>query len=252
MLGDDGGANDVMRPVLRLLREHVDPVAKAAGFRRRRLQYYRKAPSGDYVMIFIADGAADGDSDEFTVQPAAAPVPIVDWLCELRDESRPVGRLPGRRVCLQLPEIPPPPTFWSLAPHRTVYANPATAPEPRPIEDWQIAGYPNWAFDDEEELAACGRELACALQDGPFDDLSHLLDREALLAKLHADPRPTVGLLPIESRFVYDLVIRIDTTPVAELEALLFRANMECPQWPVQDWARLRLARRGNAGDPTD
>ncbi|MGI5254828.1 hypothetical protein [Actinacidiphila glaucinigra] len=83
-----------MNPLDTLIRQHVVPVMKAAGFAKRGRIFRRAAPNGDHAFLHIDADAVDPEKFVFEVSFWMVPLPCWEFAYDLGDDSgggRPVS-----------------------------------------------------------------------------------------------------------------------------------------------------------------
>jgi hypothetical protein len=142
-----------------LLKRHVTPVLREAGFKRSGANYRLTADNGDVAIFNARRWTTDPAVDGFMLALAVAPLPYVEWLNRDRPErmARPRGLEHGML------------TWYLKAPLR-----------------WQLTPKGQdtvWALAHESEVDAVGEELRKILTDGvPW--LVSLFDHDRLCATI--------------------------------------------------------------------
>ncbi|MFI6338034.1 hypothetical protein [Streptomyces sp. NPDC050535] len=208
-----------MNPLDTLVREHVVPVMKAAGFAKKGRTFRLAAPNGDHLFMQVWPEAVDPEKFVFDVFFSVVPLP--QWAFLNREYDTP----------------PTPDSSGALAKYEVI-PPPEAAHEP----DSEMPFRSRWAFAEPDTRDACGRELARVLREVALPRVVPLLDRGTLLAETRINPN--AGLLRLKSAIVSEIMLRIDDDPVVDVATLLDKAETDEVFPPIVAWARERLARR--------
>jgi hypothetical protein len=204
-----------------LLKRHVTPVLREAGFRRSGANYRLVAENGDVAIVDVTRWTPDPAVDGFLMNLSVAPLPYVEWLN--RDRPERMARSRGRQHAL---------LQWSLA-----------APP-----EWQLvpaAMNTVWALAGDSDVDAVGEVLRPMLADAaPW--LVSLFDREKLCATIqerYADFTVPLG------RHVAQAVLRSAGGPADEVERLLAAALLPVMH-ALRTWITARLPRAASPERP--
>lgn len=208
-----------MNPLDTLIREHVVPVMKAAGFAKKGRTFRLAALNGDHLFMQVWPEAVDPEKYVFDVFFSVVPLP--QWAFLNREYETP----------------PPPDTSGALAKYEVI-PPPEVAHQP----DSEMPFRSRWAFAEPDTREVCGRELARALTGVALPRMVPLLDRKTLLAQTRTNPND--GLLRLKSADISEIMLRIDDDSVADVAALVDKAEADSAFPPLVAWARERLARR--------
>jgi hypothetical protein len=208
-----------MNPLNTLIRQHVAPVMKAAGFTRKGRTFRLAAPHGDHVIVEIDADAVDPDTYAFWVNFWMVPLP--HWEFAYRQYAEP-ARPDASGALATCPVVPP--------------AEVAHQPD----EEGYFRN--RWAFTEPDTRDLCGRELARLLTEESIPTMVRLLDRRTLLEETRVNPNGE--LLRLRGWPMTEIFLRIDDDPVADVTALVDKADTEEVFDPFVAWARERLARR--------
>ncbi|MFD3926333.1 hypothetical protein [Streptomyces sp. NPDC058614] len=208
-----------MNPLDTLIREHVVPVMKAAGFAKKGRTFRLAAPNGDHLFMQVWPEAVDPEKYVFDVFFSVVPLP--QWAFLHREYANP----------------PTPDASGALAKYEVI---PPAGVAHQP--DSELPFRSRWAFAEPETREGCGRELARALTEVALPRTVPLLDRRNLLAETRTNPND--GLLRLKNATVSEIVLRVDDDPVADVAALVDKAEADGEFPPFVLWARERLARR--------
>ncbi|GGQ22142.1 hypothetical protein GCM10010215_53400 [Streptomyces virginiae] len=212
-----------MRPLSALIREHVTPVANAAGFRRTGRTFWMAGSRLDYVLFGFQVYAVDPVAVVFDVEFHAVPDPYRDWL---NRGQQPPGKVPNSSCALMTGRCIPP-------------ASVAHSP------DGRLPFRTRWALRPGEE-ATCGRVLAETLSTESLPHIQLLLDRAHLLEVARSrDGYLMKRMTPI----LREIVLRIDDISAPELAGLLAAAEASGAPPAFAHWARERhAAQKGSRG----
>lgn len=181
-----------MNPLDTLIKQHVTPVMKAAGFTKK---------GRTFRLVAL--------------------VPLSHW----------------EFVNRQYAEPPQPDASGALA---TCPVMPPAEVAHEPDEEMPFRS--RWAFVEPATRDLCGRELARVLTEESIPNMVRLLDRGTLLEETRVNPNGE--LVRLRGRPMTEILLRIDDDPVADVTALVDKAEAEGVFPPFAAWARERLARR--------
>ncbi|MFD8547091.1 hypothetical protein [Streptomyces sp. NPDC059649] len=216
-----------MRPLDLLVREHVAPVMRAAGFKRSGRTFRLVADCGDQAVLGFSRHYVDPDAAVFGVGYGIVPAPYWEWINRQHWASGQVGA---------------PRAFESAVVAGDVIPPPGTAHRP----DCEGRLRSRWALrEDNRDL--CGEALAGALRDEAIPQMVHLLDRTNLLEDRRHRAMPVVRLVPLPR---LEILLRVDDAPRREIEALLADVQPAGPGDDFAAWVRRRLATRGLTDTP--
>ncbi|MHC3470431.1 DUF4304 domain-containing protein [Streptomyces sp. 7R007] len=206
-----------MNPLDALIREHVTPVMKAAGFAKKGRTFRRAAPNGDHAFLHIDADLVD--PEKFVFEVSFWMVPLPSW--EFAYRARGGAGTPNASGALATCKVTPP----DVAAHES-----------------DEEGYfrSRWAFAEPDTRDACGRELARILDEQAVPRMVRLLDRRTLLGETRTNPNDE--LVRLRDALTSEILLRIDDDPVAEVGALVDKAEADGAFPPFVDWARLRSA----------
>ncbi|MDX3540658.1 DUF4304 domain-containing protein [Streptomyces sp. MB09-01] len=210
-------------PLNLLVKQHVAPVMKAAGFKRSGRTFRLAADNGDQAVLGFARHYVDPDAAVFEVAYGIVPAPYWEWIN--RHSVGGDGRAPlafGPAV-MSGSVVPPP--------------HAAHAPE---------AGMPfraRWALRADNSLV-CGQALATVLHDETVPQIVRLLDRGNLLQEFRHPALPVVRLVPLTRA---EILLRVDDAPSEEVESLLAHLQPAGPGDDFATWTRRRLSTRNGS-----
>lgn len=213
-----------MRPLDVLVREHVAPVMRAAGFKRSGRTFRFVADSGDQAVLGFARHYVDPDAAVFDVGYRIVPAPYWEWINRQHWTSGQVGAPLAFGPAVVAGDVIPPPRAAHLP-----------ASEARLRSRWALR---------EENRHICGEALARALHDEAIPQMVHFLDRTDLLQECRHPTMPVVRLVPLTR---LEILLRVDDAPRREIEALLADVQPAGPGDDFVAWVRRRLATRGFA-----
>ncbi|MFF2847375.1 hypothetical protein ACFVT5_13665 [Streptomyces sp. NPDC058001] len=208
-----------MNPLDTLIREHVVPVMKAAGFAKKGRIFRRSAPNGDHAFLHIDADAVD--PERFVFEASFWMVPLSSWEFAYRNHAG--AGTPNASGALAACKVIPP----EAAAHQ-------------PDEEGYFRS--RWAFVEPDTRDLCGRELARVLTEEAVPWMVRLLDRKTLLAETRTNPNGE--LVRLDDATTSEILLRIDDDPVAEVTALVDKAEADGVFPPLVAWSRTRLARR--------
>lgn len=208
-----------MNPLDTLVKQHVAPVMKAAGFTKKGRTFRLSAESGDHLFLQFDTHAVDPGRHVFDVTFSVVPLPY--WEFVKRQHVTPLA--PDASGALATcPVIPPA----------------EVAHEP----DEEMPFRSRWAFMEPRTRDLCGRELARVLVEENLPRMTRLLDRKTLLEETRTNPNGE--LVTMWGAAQSEIVLRIDDDPVAEVAALVDKAEADGVFPGFVAWARQRLQRR--------
>ncbi|MFJ6761167.1 DUF4304 domain-containing protein [Streptomyces sp. NPDC091273] len=222
-----GRGDALLKPVASLnllVKQHVAPMLKAAGFKRSGRTFRLVAGNGDQAVLGFARHYTDPGAAVFDVSYGIVPAPYWEWINRHAadgDSRAPVAFGPA---VLSGEVIPPP--------------HAAHAPD---------AGMPfraRWALRADNGLV-CGEALATALHDDTVPQIVHLLDRSNLLRECRRPALPVVRRVPLTR---VEIFLRLDEAPVEEIESLLADVQLTGPGDQFITWTRRRLSTRNGSG----
>jgi hypothetical protein len=219
----------VVHPLDELIKVHVAPVMKAAGFVRQGRVFRLRAENGDYALLEVPMGPRLGDGRVwFVALPGIVPIPLAEWRSRSRGGLG--GRLPGTEHMARFRPVTPPARFW-----RGI----DSPPEDR-----------RWSFDPVSELDECGEALAGLLRAETVPLLQRLVVRANLLNEFRSQPSGAGTRVWAMSQLERnEIVLMVDEGPVEEVERLLPLVEELAPGDNFREWVgeqlRLRAAREG-------
>ncbi|MFD6289083.1 hypothetical protein [Streptomyces sp. NPDC060205] len=208
-----------MNPLDILIKQQVVPVAKAVGFTKKGRVFRLAAANGDHLLMHFDTHKVDPKKYVFDVTFWIVPLPHWEFL--RRQEVVPSEPHAGGALATY-PVVPPA----------------VVAHEP---ED-EMPFRSRWAFSEPKTRDICGRELARVLAEEAFPRVIRLLDRRTFLEETRVNPNGE--LVRLGGATQSEIMLRIDDDPIAELTALLDRAEEDGLSASVVMWARQRLRRR--------
>ncbi|MDQ1044972.1 hypothetical protein [Streptomyces sp. V4I2] len=213
------GERHTMNPLDTLIKQHVAPVMKAAGFTKKGRTFRLVAPHGDHLLMEVRREAVDPGREVFDVTFTV--VPLSHW----------------EFVNRQYADPPQPDASGALA---TCPVMPPAEVAHEPDEEMPFRS--RWAFVEPDTRDLCGRELARGLTEESIPAMVRLLDRRTLLEETRVNPNGE--LVRLRGRPMTEIFLRVDDDPVADVTALVDKAEAEGVFAPFVVWARERLARR--------
>ncbi|MEV5006288.1 DUF4304 domain-containing protein [Streptomyces sp. NPDC056159] len=213
-----------MRPLDLLVREHVAPVMRAAGFKRSGRTFRLVADSGDRAVLGFSRHDVDPDAAVFGVGYGIVPAPYWEWINRQHWASGQVGAPRAFQSAVVAGDVIPPPRAAHLP-------------------DCEGRLRSRWALR-EDNRHICGEALASALRDEAIPQMVHLLDRTNLLQECRHRTMPVVRLVPLTR---LEILLCVDDAPCREIEALLADVQPAGPGDDFAAWVRRRLATRGLA-----
>ncbi|MCG7205849.1 hypothetical protein [Streptomyces arenae] len=208
-----------MNPLDTLIKQHVAPVMKAAGFTRKGRTFRLAAGTGDHLFLQFDTHAVDPGRHVFDVTFSVVPLPY--WEFVKRDDVDPPA--PDASGALATcPVIPPA----------------AVAHEP----DEEMPFRSRWAFTEPRTRDLCGSELARVLVEEDLPRMTRLLDRRTLLEETRTNPNGE--LVRLWGAAQSEIVLRIDDEPAEDVAALVDKAEADGVAPVLVVWARQRLWRR--------
>ncbi|MFE6755712.1 hypothetical protein ACFVDQ_19260 [Streptomyces sp. NPDC057684] len=204
-----------------LIREHVAPVMRRAGFKRSGRTFRLIADSGDQAVLGFARHYADPDAAVFEVGYRMVPAPYWEWVNRQHWNSGQVGAPPAFVSAALAGDVVPPP--WAAQ-----------------LPDSQGRLRARWALR-EGNRQVCGEALAEALSTESIPQMAHFLDRTHLLQELRRPSMPVTRLLPLTR---LEILLRVDDAPRHEIEAMLADVRPAGPGDDFAAWVRRRLTAR--------
>lgn len=178
-------ARSGQNPLDTLIKQHVVPVMKVAGFAKKGRTFTLAVPHGDRLVMRFDTHAVDPDRYVFDVRFWIVPLPHWEFITR------------------QYANAPAPDASGALA---TCPVMPPAEVAHQPEEEDPFRT--RWAFAEPQTRDACGRELARVLTDGALPRMTRLLDRRTLLEETRTNPNGKLvrlwGALPSE------IVLRVD------------------------------------------
>ncbi|WP_127355772.1 DUF4304 domain-containing protein [Actinacidiphila soli] len=213
-----------MRPLDLLVKQHVAPVMKAAGFKKSGRTFRLIADNGDQVILGFARHYVDPDAAVFEVGYRIVPAPYWEWINRQHWASGEV-RAPVAFVTAVLSGDVIPPSHVAHAP------------------DDELPFRARWALREDNSLI-CGEALATVLHDDAVPQMVHLLDRTNLLQECRHPSLPVVRMMSLTKAEIF---LRVDDAPSEEIESLLADVRPAGPGDNFIAWTRQRLAQRQTA-----
>jgi hypothetical protein len=210
-----------MRPLDLLVKQHVAPVMKAAGFKKSGRTFRLIADNGDQALLGFARHYVDPDAAVFDVGFGIVPALYWEWINRQHWASGEVKAPIAFGPAVVSGEVIPP-------------SHAAHAPDD---------GMPfrsRWALR-QDNSRACGEALATVLRDEAIPQMVHLLDRTNLLQECRYPALPVVRLVPLTR---VEILLRVDDAPSEEIESLLADVQAAGPGDNFSAWTRQRLAAR--------
>jgi hypothetical protein len=201
-----------------VIKDHVAPVLKEAGFAKSGKTFRRTADNGDVAVIeFQRSAGSLDDRIIFFVNLAAVPVPQHDWLYHDAPAAR--ARKPSSAAGLWRQRI--------LAPDEL------NADRESP---WRSE---RWLIDGPSSVDAVGSTLAHVLTTEAIPMLIKLLDRKLFL-ELALDPAKPLGTLWGDA----PALLLVDAEPSGERDTAIAAAIARDPEGEFAAWLRERVAQR--------
>ncbi|MFD9353461.1 DUF4304 domain-containing protein [Streptomyces sp. NPDC060031] len=214
-----------MTPLDLLVKQHVAPVMKAAGFERSGRTFRLIASNGDQAVLGFARHYVDPGAAVFEVGYRIVPAPYREWMDRYSVDGETRAPIAFGPAVLAGSVIPP--------------LQAAHAP------DSGMSFRDRWALRADNGLV-CGEALAAVLRDETVPQIVHLLDRSNLLEECRHPALPVVRLVPLTR---VEILLRVDDAPKQEIESLLTDVQVASPGDNFATWTRQRLAaRNGTAG----
>lgn len=214
-----------MRPLDLLVKQHVAPVMKGAGFKKSGRTFRLIADNGDQGVLGFARHYVDPGAAVFEVGYRIVPASYWEWINRHHWAS---GDAPAPRAfsgaVLSGDVIPPP--------------HAAHAPD-------EVSFRRRWALREDNGLI-CGEALATVLHDDAVPQMVHLLNRTNLLQECRHPALPVVRLVPLTR---VEILLRVDDAPSEEIESLLADVQPAGPGDNFIAWTRQRLATRDSTTD---
>ncbi|MER5485933.1 DUF4304 domain-containing protein [Streptomyces sp. NPDC002812] len=209
-----------MTPLDLLVKQHVAPVMKAAGFKKSGRTFRLTTSNGDQAILGFARHYVDPAAAVFEVDYRIVPAPYWDWITRHYAES----------------DAPAPMAFGSavltgrvVPPLHAAHAPDATMPFRA-----------RWALREDNTLS-CGEALATVLREETVPQIVHLLDRNNLLQECRHPTLPVVRLVPLAR---VEIFLRVDDAPDAEIKSLLADVELVSPHDDFIIWTSERLESR--------
>ncbi|MFF2847523.1 DUF4304 domain-containing protein [Streptomyces sp. NPDC058001] len=213
-----------MTPLDVLVRDHVAPVMRAAGFKRSGRTFRLMADSGDQAVLGFVRHYVDPDAAVFDVGYRMVPAPYWEWINRQHWPSGQAGAPPAFGSAVVAGDVVPPPRAAHL-----------------PDSEARLRS--RWALRDDNRRI-CGEALASALRDEAIPQIVHFLDRANLLEECRHPSIPVVRLVPLTT---LEILLRVDDAPRREIEAMLTDMRPAGPGDDFAAWVRRRLTTRGLA-----
>lgn len=214
-----------MNPLDALIRQHVLPVMKSAGFSKKGRTFRLAAENGDHTLLDFHTHAVDPGRIVFDVKFTMVPSALWAWVN--RQYPEPLRRAPDSSGAMVICPVMPPPEV---------------AHQP----DEEMPFRARWAFAEPTTRDGCGQELARVLKEESIPRMVSLLDRKFLLEEIRINPNK--GMVRLHKLPMCEVMLRIDDDPVADVAALVSEAENSGTFPPFIAWARSRLAERGTTG----
>ncbi|MFE2286086.1 hypothetical protein ACFXDJ_18185 [Streptomyces sp. NPDC059443] len=214
-----------MTPLDLLVKQHVAPVMKAAGFKRSGRTFRLTASNGDQAILGFARHYVDPAAAVFEVDYRIVPAPYWEWITRYSASG----------------EAPAPMAFGSAVVAGRVIppAHAAHAP------DSKMSFRARWALREDNGLS-CGEALATVLHEESLPQIVHLLDRRNLLDECRHPAMSVVRLVPLTR---VEIFLRVDEAPKEEVESLLADVQLVSPHDDFITWTRQRLTARDSTAD---
>ena len=203
----------------KMLRAHVAPALRSAGYTGRGRTFRLIAESGDQAIVRLHRSGGQGDQVEFSVDLGVVTVPYWDWLGE---------------VFPRAPDRAPSDTdgLWRGRLHAPAGMRADARPWTRNL----------WLLDGPDAVDTCGQKLAELLLSEAVPLLATLLDRAAFLA-LSRDPAGPLGSDVGPATLM--LLVDAGRSPALEAEISRYEA-LDRAAYPyarrLAAWARNRLS----------
>ncbi|RFC77547.1 hypothetical protein [Streptomyces sp. AcE210] len=204
-----------------LVREHVAPVMRGAGFKRSGRTFRLIADSGDQAVLGFARHYVDPGATVFEVGYRVVPAPYWEWTNRQHCSSGQVRDPPAFVLAAVAGDVVPPPRAAHL-----------------PDSKGRLRS--RWALR-EDNRHVCGEALAGALHNEAIPQMVHFLDRTNLLQEFRHPSMPVVRHLPL---IRLEILLRVDDAPCHEIEAMLADVQPAGPGDDFAAWVRHRLATR--------
>ncbi|MFD0304090.1 hypothetical protein [Streptomyces sp. NPDC127119] len=208
-----------MNPLDTLIKQYVVPVAKAAGFTKKGRVFRLVSAHGDHLLMHFDTHEVDPEKCVFDVTFWIVPLPHWEFL--RRQDVAPSEPRAGGALATY-PVVPP-----AVVAHE-------------PEEEMPFRS--RWAFSEPGTRDVCGRELARVLVEEAFPRVTRLLDRKTFLKETRVNPNGELVLLRGAAQS--EIMLRIDDDPIAEVIALVDKAEEDGLSPSVVTWARQRLKQR--------
>ncbi|MFD0078857.1 DUF4304 domain-containing protein [Streptomyces sp. NPDC127166] len=219
-----------MAPLDSLVKQHVAPVMKAAGFRRSGQTFRLIAANGDQAILGFSRHYVDPNACVFEVGYDIVPAPYWEWINRHAASDDRRGPVASSMAAMVSGRAVPPP-------------HAAHAPS---SDDPYFRAH--WALREDNSLT-CGEALAAVLRDEAVPQMVHLLDRSRLLEECRHPALPVMRLVPLAR---VEILLRLDAAPSREIESLLADVVPVDPYDTFIDWVRQRVAARDDAAGQSD
>ncbi|MGT2526076.1 DUF4304 domain-containing protein [Streptomyces nojiriensis] len=214
-----------MTPLDLLVKQHVAPVMKAAGFKKSGGTFRLTAGNGDQAILGFARHYVDPDAAVFEVGYGIVPAPYWEWI----DRYSAIGNARA------------PVAFGPAVLAGNVIPPPRAAHAPEAAMSFRA----RWALREDNGLS-CGEALETVLRDEAIPRIVHLLDRSNLLQECRHPALPVVRLVPLAR---VEILLRVDDASNEEIESLLANVQSTGPQSDFVTWTRQRLTARAGTAD---
>ncbi|MFK0050208.1 DUF4304 domain-containing protein [Streptomyces sp. NPDC090741] len=214
-----------MTPLDLLVKQHVAPVMKAAGFKKSGRTFRLTASNGDQAILGFARHYVDPAAAVFEVVYRIVPAPYWEWITRYSASG----------------EAPAPMAFGSAVVVGRVIPPSHAAHAP----DSEMPFRARWALREDNGLS-CGEALAAVLHDDSLPQIVHLIDRSNLLDECRHPAMPVVRLVPLTR---VEIFLRVDEAPKGEVESLLDDVQLVSPHDDFITWTRQRLTARDSTAD---
>ncbi|MFD9339688.1 hypothetical protein ACFWBF_35720 [Streptomyces sp. NPDC060028] len=208
-----------------LVKQHLAPVMKAAGFKRSGRTFRLTASNGDQAILGFARHYVDPDAAVFEVGYRIVPAPYWEWIDRYSVNGGARSPIAFGPAVLAGSVIPP--------------LHAAHAP------DSAVPFRERWALRVDNSHV-CGEALAAVLHDEVIPQIVHLLDRSNLLQECRHPALPVVRLVPLKR---VEILLRVDDAPKEEIESLLADVPLASPGDNFVTWTRQRMAARLGTAD---
>ncbi|MFJ2593065.1 DUF4304 domain-containing protein [Streptomyces erythrochromogenes] len=214
-----------MTPLDLLVKQHVAPVMKAAGFRKSGRTFRLVVGNGDQAVLGFARHFVDPGAVVFEAGYHIVPSPYWEWVNRYEPSGSARAPLAFGPAILTGRVMPPP-----HAAHAAGCGMPFR-------ERWTLR---------EDNGLTCGEALARVLHEDTVPQILHLLDRSNLLQECRHPAMPVVRLVPLTR---VEILLRVDDAPRDEIESLLADVQSAGPRDDFIAWTRRRLTTRNGTAD---